>query len=221
LALSFFENFPVESFACKYSDQALSLTTNTVLNFHVILSNAAHKVYHHELAHLATELTLQQAIELALKQNQNAQKAQQDLGVNCHILWQNLENVAAPIASGSFHTQGMVIIPASQGTISRISAAQSSNLIERAADVCLKEKRPLVLVPRESPLHQIQLENMLRLSRFPSVSIIPAMIPYYIPNPTLAEMNRFLVSRILQHLGVAPQKNFYQPDISSPEMGAQ
>ena len=110
-------------------------------------------------------------------------------------------NLAAPISSGSFPAAGMVIVPCSTGSLGRIAAGISSNLIERAADVTLKERRPLVLVPRETPLSDIHLENMLRLRRA-GADILPAMPAFYHRPKTIADLVDMVVGRILDRLGV-------------------
>jgi flavin prenyltransferase len=107
---------------------------------------------------------------------------------------------AAP-ASGSSLTAGMVVCPCSMGTLAAISAGTSRSLIERAADVTLKERRTLVLVPRETPLSAIHLENMLRLARAGAV-VMPAAPGFsHRPSP-IEELVDFVVGRVLDHLGV-------------------
>ncbi len=103
------------------------------------------------------------------------------------------DDVAAPMASGTALEGGMVICPCSMGTLGRVASGISSNLIERAADVCLKERRPLVLVPRETPLSLIHLENMARLVRA-GATVLPASPGFY-HRPTC-------VKDLLDHLAV-------------------
>ena len=107
---------------------------------------------------------------------------------------------AAP-ASGSARNRGMVICPCSMGTISAISQGTSRSLVERAADVALKERRPLVLVPRETPYSAIHLENMLRVTRAGAI-VMPASPGFYHRPTSIAELVDFVVARVLDHLGL-------------------
>jgi len=111
------------------------------------------------------------------------------------------QNLAAPISSGSFLSAGMAVIPCSTGSLGRIATGISSNLIERAADVTLKERRPLILVPRETPLSDIHLENMLRLRRA-GADIVAAMPAFYHRPKTIADMVDMIVGRVLDRLGI-------------------
>lgn len=107
---------------------------------------------------------------------------------------------AAP-ASGSARSAGMVICPCSMGTVAAIAHGTSRSLVERAADVALKERRPLLLVPRESPLSLIHLENLAQVTRSGAV-VIPAMPGFYHRPTTISEMVDFIVARVLDHLQV-------------------
>jgi 4-hydroxy-3-polyprenylbenzoate decarboxylase len=115
-------------------------------------------------------------------------------------LFDDNDRGAAP-ASGSARNRGMVICPCSMGTISAISQGTSRSLVERAADVALKERRTLVLVPRETPYSTIHLENMLRLTRAGAV-VLPASPGFYHRPAAIDELVDFVVARVLDHLGV-------------------
>lgn len=104
-------------------------------------------------------------------------------------------------ASGSSAPDAMVVCPCSMGTLARVACGISGNLIERSADVMLKERRPLLLVPRETPLSDIHLENMLKLSRA-GARIIPAMPGFYGRPETVLDLVDFVVGKVLDQLGV-------------------
>jgi 4-hydroxy-3-polyprenylbenzoate decarboxylase len=112
-----------------------------------------------------------------------------------------LEQWTAPVASGSGAPAAMVVCPCSTGTLSAIAMGASDNLIERAADVAIKEGRKLILVPRESPFSAIHLENMLKLSRL-GVTIMPAAPGFYHQPQSVDDLVDFMVARLLDHLGV-------------------
>ncbi len=111
------------------------------------------------------------------------------------------EDWFAPVASGSASVDAMIICPASGGTLSAVANGASNNLIERAADVMLKERRPLILVPRETPYSQIHLENMLALTRMGAV-ILPASPGFYQYPQSIDDLVDFIVARILTVLGL-------------------
>ena len=110
-------------------------------------------------------------------------------------------DLQAPIASGTFPGRGMVIVPGSMATVSAIVNGISDNLIRRSADACLKERRPLVIVPRESPLNGIHLSNLAALDSF-GTSIVTADPPYYLPIKTLEDSASFTAQRVLLALNV-------------------
>jgi 4-hydroxy-3-polyprenylbenzoate decarboxylase len=115
-----------------------------------------------------------------------------------------VRDIGAAIASGSFLTDGMVIVPCSMGTLSGIANGSSDNLLKRAADVVMKEARPLIIVPRETPLHLIHLENMTKLARM-GVRIIPAMPGFYQRPKTMDDLIDFQVGKILDMMGLDHQ----------------
>lgn len=114
------------------------------------------------------------------------------------------EQWTAPVASGSGAPASMVICPASTGTLSAVATGACNNLIERAADVALKERRQLILVPREAPYSAIHLENMLALTRM-GATILPASPGFYHRPESISDMVDFIVARLLDQLGVDQQ----------------
>lgn len=117
------------------------------------------------------------------------------------LLLHEVDAVESKPASGSAGMAGTVLCPCSMGTLARVAHGFSSNLIERAADVALKQGQKLVLVPRETPLSEIHLENMLKLRRLGAV-MLPAMPGFYHRPQTVADMVDFVVARVLDSLGV-------------------
>jgi 4-hydroxy-3-polyprenylbenzoate decarboxylase len=117
-------------------------------------------------------------------------------------------DIGANIASGSYPTDAMVVIPCSMGTLARIANGIASQLIERAADVCLKEKRPLVLCVRETPLNKIHIRNMYRAADA-GATIFPLIPAFYFRPTSLDAIAREFAYRVLSHLGL-PQPDAYR-----------
>jgi len=140
--------------------------------------------------------------ELQLEVNLNNFKLESLIGVSSpRVIYHHESDIAAPIASGSFRTEGMVVVPCSMGSVASIAGGMSRNLIQRAADVCIKENRKLVIVPRETPLSPIHLENMLKLSRL-GVCVLPAMPGFYHYPKDVDDLLNFVVTKILDQLGI-------------------
>lgn len=160
---------------------------NNGFNVHLVVSNAGWRVLKEEM-------------------DFDASKREQELEIRFgsragRLIYHPIADIGASIASGSFRAEGMIVIPCSMGTLSSIAHGSSDNLMTRAADVMLKEGRPLVLVPRETPLHAIHLENMLKLSRL-GVKMLPAMPAFYHRPRTLEEIVDFLVGKVLDSVGI-------------------
>jgi 4-hydroxy-3-polyprenylbenzoate decarboxylase len=147
----------------------------------------------HGLRLLSTELDIDSVDALRERVGRRAWNAQV-------TVFDDADRGAAP-ASGSALNGGMVICPCSMGTLSAIAAGSSRSLVERAADVALKERRKLVLVPRETPLSAIHLENMLRVTRAGAI-VLPAAPGFYHRPASIDDLVNFVVARILDHLGV-------------------
>jgi len=152
--------------------EALALQQD--IETHLVMSNWAR-----ETIAVETNYSVEQVIKLA---------------DYCH----DLRNVGAPIASGSFRAVGMAVAPCSMKTLSAIAHGLADNLIVRAADVMLKERRKLLLVPRETPLSMIHLENMMQAARAGAV-LLPPMPAYYNNPQTIGDLVNHLVGRILDH----------------------
>ena len=112
-----------------------------------------------------------------------------------------INDLRAPIASGTFPTAGMVIVPCSMNSLASLAHGISNNLLLRSADVCMKEKRNLTIVPRETPLHRIHIENMLTLSRM-GATILPPEPAFYLKPSSIDDIVKFVVSRIFVSLQI-------------------
>ena len=124
------------------------------------------------------------------------------------IRQQSNANLGANVASGSYPRDAMIVLPCSVGTLARIACGLASRLIERAADVCLKEKRPLVLCLRETPLNKIHIRNMYRVADA-GATIFPLIPAYYFRPATLDQMAHEFACRVLAHIGL-PQEDAYR-----------
>ncbi|WP_150271056.1 UbiX family flavin prenyltransferase [Paenibacillus tepidiphilus] len=154
---------------------------------HLVVSQAGWRVFKEELGYAVTD--------------REGFLNEQFKGYPGSLLYHPVQDIGASIASGSFRTAGMIIMPCSMGTLSAIANGTSDNLMTRAADVMLKEGRPLLLVPRETPLHAIHLENMLKLSRL-GVKLIPAMPAFYQGPTSMDDLVNFMVGKVLDSLGI-------------------
>ena len=160
-----------------YGKRLLEVLLNKNVDTHLVISKAAEKIIAHELS--ITKKSLEKLAN--------------------HIY--EVNDWSSPIVSGSFKTDAMVIAPCSMKTLAGIANGFAENVILRAADVALKEKRKLILVPRETPLNTIHLQNMLDLTK-QGVIIVPAMPAYYHKPKTIEEIIDFVVGRVLDKLDV-------------------
>jgi 4-hydroxy-3-polyprenylbenzoate decarboxylase len=113
----------------------------------------------------------------------------------------DIDDLFAPMCSGSFQLDATIVCPCSMDTLARIANGMSQDLIERSADVCIKEKKKLILVPRETPFNSIHLKNMLTLSECGTV-LLPPTIAFYNKSQSMDYITRFFVARILDQLGI-------------------
>lgn len=165
------------------------------LNYELDVVFSQHAIYtaHYELGHTFT--TPAKILETL---PQNVQKK-----VKLHPF----ADVGSSICSGSYQTRGMVIIPCSMATVAAISMGLSDNSLRRAADVTIKEKRPLILVPRETPFSEIHLENMLRLAKLGTI-ILPPIPAWYNDPQSLDDVENFVVGKVLDLLKI--EHNLYK-----------
>jgi flavin prenyltransferase len=180
-----------------YAVRLLEVLIAAGYDVYLSISPSAQKVLKHEL-NLAVDLDdFSLASLLVDAEKLTAEKAGSGNVHYCHY-----DDMMAPIASGSFPTVGMVICPCSGSTLGAVVHGSGDNLIHRAASVHLKERRKLILVPRETPLSTIQLDNMKRASEVGAV-VLPAMPGFYHGAKTIADLVDFIVARICDQLGIA------------------
>lgn len=178
----------------QYALRLLECLVKADVEVYFLISQAAQLVVATE-----TDLTLPpkpQAVELFLTAHYGAREGQ--------IRVFGKQDWMAPVASGSGAPSAMVVCPCSTGSLSAIATGASNNLIERAADVALKERRKLILVPREAPFSTVHLENMLKLSQMGAV-ILPASPGFYHKPRSIDDLVDFVVARILNQLGIEQQ----------------
>lgn len=157
----------------------------------------------HEIELVMTQYALYTATYELGKEYSSTTKFLQKIPENIRdkIKVHSIHDSGASICSGSYITQGMIIIPCSMATLAAVSYGLSDNCLRRAADVIIKEKRPLVIVPRETPLSEIHLENMLRLTRV-GASILPPVPAWYNAPQSLDDMENFIVGKALDLLKI-------------------
>jgi len=175
----------------QYAVRLLELLLAADVQVHLLMSDAAKVV-------MATETDEKwpadnKSLQLFLTDKYQAKAGQ--------LLVPSSKDWFSPVASGSGAPKQMVICPCSMGTVAAVAQGMSTNLLQRAADVVLKERGQLVLIPRETPLSPIHLENMLKLSRL-GVTIMPAAPGFYRKPKTLDDLIDLMVARILDHLDV-------------------
>ncbi len=175
-----------------YAVRLLELLLTTGREIHLTISPSGAAVIKQELGREVNLDRFQPATLLASALRDEAA---------AQLHYHHYEDLFAPLASGSFLTGGMVVCPCSGSTLSGIAHGASNNLIQRAADVHLKERRKLILVPRETPLSVIQLDNMRRVAEAGAV-VLPAMPGWYHGVKSIQDLIDFVVARILDQLGV-------------------
>lgn len=171
----------------RYALRLIQQLTQVDGEYHLVFSEAGLRV-----------LNLEEGIKLSYS-NLSVEKL-----IGSHsskVYFHSSKDIGASIASGSFKCKGMVIVPCTMGTLGAIAAGISTNLIHRSADVTIKEGRKLILVPRETPLSTIHLENMLKLSRLGAV-MLPAMPGFYHNPQNLVDMVDMIVMKILDAMGI-------------------
>lgn len=169
-----------------YAKRMIEVLASQNINVHVISTDTGKKVFHYEIG-----IKLESWI-LELQKTYP------------HVKLEDNQNLFAGVASGSYGFDAVIILPCSMGTMAEISHGLSSNLLCRAADVALKESRHLIIVPRETPLNTIHLENMCHLSKV-GAKIIPAMPGFYHHPQTMDDLINFVVGKVLSYLKIEHQ----------------
>ena len=177
-----------------------------VQNVNFIASDSALRVMAEELD-LRGRANLVRQILGPEKRSQKSPRMSAAAGRPSKIKEQSNADIGANVASGSYPADAMIVIPCSVGTLARVANGVASHLIERAADVCLKEKRPLVLCVRETPLNKIHIRNMYRAADA-GATIFPLIPAFYFRPASLDEMAREFAYRVLAHLGLPQPQAF-------------
>jgi 4-hydroxy-3-polyprenylbenzoate decarboxylase len=172
-----------------YAERLVEALTSTVDRVYVIATETGKKVVAHELA------GNKEGFSLSAILNREARPLSDKIRVFAN------DDLFSPVASGSSAPTGMVVVPCSMGTLGRIAGGMSTNLIERAADVMLKESKPLVICPRETPLNRIHLTNMIHLVDA-GAKILPPVPAFYNKPKTIDDLVNFVVGRILAALNI-------------------
>jgi 4-hydroxy-3-polyprenylbenzoate decarboxylase len=176
----------------RYAVRLLQALADAGCRVHLTISEAGAKVLKHETG-----------IEVDLDNFSVAEFSEAALAgrAGARIEYHRFDDIAAPIASGTYPIDAMAVVPCSMSTLAGIASGLANNLILRAADVTLKEQRKLVLVPRETPIGTIALENMLRASRA-GACILPAMPAFYHGPEKMEDLVDFVVGKVLDQLDV-------------------
>ena len=175
-----------------YAVRTIKYLLEADYSIHIVASRASYMVWQEEFEnHVPSEPDLQ------------AEFWREQAGVtdNGKLICHRWADVGAGIASGSFRTQGMIVSPCSMSTVAKISAGLSSDLLERAADVQIKEGRTLIVVPRETPFSLIHLRNLTSLAEV-GVKIVPAIPAWYHQPQTIEDLVDFVVARTLDQLNI-------------------
>ena len=171
----------------RYALRLLQVLPTLVNEVHVVFSEAAVRVLNDEegIAVSGSSLSLEKLCGASAS----------------NVKFYNCRDIGARIASGSMRTSGMVVIPCSMATLGAIAHGIPNHLVHRAADVTMKEGRPLIIVPRETPLSPIHLENMLTLARY-GVKVVPAMPAFYNRPATVEQLVDQFVMKVLDSMGI-------------------
>ena len=178
-----------------YGRRLLEILLWSNIEVHLTISESGQKVLQHELQSKVDieNFQLDQLLDPAVIEERSIDSSL--------VHYHHCKDFMTPIASGSFQTRAMIVCPCSGSTLSGIATAASGNLVQRAADVHLKERRPLVLIPREAPLSLIQIENM-RTVTLAGATILPASPGFYHGYKTVEDLVDFIVARILDNVGI-------------------